>query len=60
MKNDGCRESLHKIIQFVAITPLFWIYTLYSFLAILISKRYPFSSTICPQESVKLGKDNYK
>ena len=23
MKNDGCRKSLHKIVQFVAITPLF-------------------------------------
>ena len=37
MKNDGCRNSLHKIVQSVAITPLFWVYILYNFLAILIS-----------------------
>ena len=38
MKNNGCRKSLHKIVKFVVITPLFWVHILYNFLAILTSK----------------------
>ena len=36
MKSDGCCKHLHKIVQFVAIAPLFWVYTLHNFLAILV------------------------